>query len=75
VTQIFAPAGPLGWPAKIVILLASASAATAMIHFETPFNYGSKAPPEMRAVIESFYPLRGVVQLTAVTVVADLGPL
>jgi transposase len=34
-----------------------------------------KAPPEMRAVIEALQALRGVAQLTAVTVVAELGSL
>jgi len=34
-----------------------------------------KAPPEMRAVIEALQSLRGVAQLTAVTVVAELGSL
>lgn len=34
-----------------------------------------KAPPEMRAVIEALQALRGVAQVTAVTVVAELGTL
>jgi transposase len=34
-----------------------------------------KAPPQMRAVIEALQALRGVAQLTAVTVVAELGSL
>jgi transposase len=34
-----------------------------------------KAPPEMRTVIEALQALRGVAQLTAVTVVAELGSL
>lgn len=34
-----------------------------------------KAPPEIRAVVEALQPLRGVAQLTAVTVVAEFGSL
>ncbi|MCS6954541.1 MAG: IS110 family transposase [Bryobacterales bacterium] len=34
-----------------------------------------KAPPRMRAVIEALQALRGVAQITAVTVVAELGSL
>jgi transposase len=34
-----------------------------------------KAPPEMRLVIEALQALRGVAQITAVTVVAELGSL
>jgi len=34
-----------------------------------------KAPPAMRAVVEALQALRGVAQLTAVTVVAELGSL
>jgi transposase len=34
-----------------------------------------KAPPEMRAVVEALQALRGVAQVTAVTVVAELGKL
>jgi transposase len=34
-----------------------------------------KAPPQMRAVVEALQALRGVAQITAVTVVAELGHL
>ena len=34
-----------------------------------------KAPPPMRAVVEALQALRGVAQITAVTVVAELGTL
>lgn len=34
-----------------------------------------KAPPSMRAVVEILHALRGVAQVTAVTVVAELGTL
>ena len=35
----------------------------------------SKAPPEIRVVIEALQALRGVAQTTAATVVAELGSL